>query len=216
MNIFEKGTQPFTLISIHPMNSEMVNEVSSIHRRTFKDAMNVRLGVGYVKAFFHCFLRIHSKIALVAIDEDTHILGYIVGGPLGCGQSINRDLFWVAGRALCLQPWLLLQQSFRSAVIAGLKVCWGKSQEIPLPIDLPQPIMGLTVFAVESWAQGQGIGKRLLEAFEEGARALQMRSLGLAVYPGNVGARRVYEQCGWRACENLIKRGKVMHYSRIL
>ena len=216
MDIVVNENKKIARITINHMNAEMVAEVSHLHMQAFKGAMNVRLGIDYVNAFFTWFVRTNDGIALVATNENTHILGYIVGAPVSCGQSMNRDLFWVASRALCLHPWLLLSQQIRSAVRTRVGVILGKSQELPLQLDLPKPLMDLLGFAVWPPAQGRGIGKCLLKAFEESARHLHMRSLGLCVYRENAGARNVYEQCGWKACESLVMPGNVMHYSRIL
>lgn len=198
------------------MTVEMVPDVSNIHMQAFEGAMNVRLGTGYANAFFNYFLGINDGIALVATDSSKQIFGYIIGGPLGCGQSMNRRLFWVASRAICLHPWLLLSQQFRSTVKARVEVMLGKSQELPLPLDLPKPVMCLMAFAVAPRFQGRGIGKHLLMAFEQCARALSMRSLGLSVYLENTGARSVYEKCGWKACEEIEMPKKTMYYSRKL
>jgi GNAT superfamily N-acetyltransferase len=216
MNILLKDTPKTTRVFINQMTTESLAGVTQIHIQAFKDAMNVRLGADYVMALFKEFLGIEDGIAFMATNEGNHILGYIVGGPLGCGQSMNRHLIWVAGKGICLHPSLLLSHQFRVTLKTRVKIMLGKSEEFSLPIDLPQPVMGLMGFAVLPKARGQGIGKCLLEAFEDSARTLRMGSLGLSVYPENANARSVYEQCGWISCERSIRPGQVMHYVRIL
>jgi ribosomal protein S18 acetylase RimI-like enzyme len=51
---------------------------------------------------------------------------------------------------------------------------------------------------VKSVVRGQGVGARLLRRLVEEARAEGIESLILSVLEDNVGARRLYEGCGFR------------------
>ncbi len=61
-----------------------------------------------------------------------------------------------------------------------------------------------------------GIGMRLLQAFEEKARNLQMRSLLLWVYQDKRETRRLYEKCGWRPCPTALGLTGVAKYVRLV
>ena len=57
----------------------------------------------------------------------------------------------------------------------------------------------VSILAVSSEAEGQGVGRALLKAAEDWARAKQFTKLTLAVFTDNIRAKEVYERQGWRA-----------------
>ena len=56
----------------------------------------------------------------------------------------------------------------------------------------------VAILAVAREAEGQGIGRALLEAAEEWARGRRLAKLTLAVFADNHRAKQVYERQGWR------------------
>lgn len=57
----------------------------------------------------------------------------------------------------------------------------------------------VSILAVSSEVEGQGVGRALLKAAEDWARAKQFTKLTLAVFTDNIRAKEVYERQGWRA-----------------
>ncbi len=53
------------------------------------------------------------------------------------------------------------------------------------------------ILAVAAEAEGQGVGRLLLEAAEDWAREQKLRMISLNVFAGNERARRVYERLGY-------------------
>jgi ribosomal protein S18 acetylase RimI-like enzyme len=59
------------------------------------------------------------------------------------------------------------------------------------------PSAHLEVIAVAEDAEGQGVGKDLMTAAEDGARNRGANSITLFVFANNARARRVYERAGF-------------------
>src|SRR5205823_13726947 len=57
----------------------------------------------------------------------------------------------------------------------------------------------VAILAVVREAEGQGIGRALLQAGEDWARANRYSKLTLAVFKDNERAKQVYERQGWRS-----------------
>lgn len=57
----------------------------------------------------------------------------------------------------------------------------------------------VAILAVAREAEGQGIGRALLQAGEDWARANRYSKLTLAVFKDNERAKQVYERQGWRS-----------------
>jgi GNAT superfamily N-acetyltransferase len=56
----------------------------------------------------------------------------------------------------------------------------------------------VAILAVAQGAEGQGVGRALLQAAEEWARAAGLRRLTLSVFSDNRRAKEVYARQGWR------------------
>ena len=70
--------------------------------------------------------------------------------------------------------------------------------------------------AVARSAFGKGVGFALMKSFESRARALQMASLRLSVYPDNSPARRLYERCGWRPLQHSESSTGTIYYGLVI
>jgi len=57
----------------------------------------------------------------------------------------------------------------------------------------------VAILAVAREAEGQGIGRALLQAGQDWARANRYSNLTLAVFKENERAKKVYEHQGWRS-----------------
>lgn len=67
----------------------------------------------------------------------------------------------------------------------------------PIPLPSHQHVLEVTGLAVDPAQQGNGVGRRLLEAAKHEARRRGARKLVLRVLAPNVPARRLYESCGF-------------------
>jgi ribosomal protein S18 acetylase RimI-like enzyme len=200
-------------VEVINMSEPMLPRVCEIHLSAFAGRMSARLGPGYVRAFMSWFLQAKDRIALVAMSQGI-VNGYVVGAPVGYSGKMNRELAGVAARSMIMRPWLLGDTRIRHTLKArlGFILDWPTSD----PDALPRPTMALVGIGVSPTAAGRGIGYSLMQGFESKSRGLAMASMRLSTYPDNAVARRMYENCGWRALSNTESSNRTIYYGRVL
>lgn len=207
--------KPADITIVDIVEGEMIPAVSRLHLEAFSGYLNARLGAGYASTLIGLFVREKEAIAIAAIDRNYRVIGYAMGIPSNLASRLRQDMFWVTARCLILRPWLLFDRRLWKAGEARLR-----NFVAPLDVrpssDLPEPTMSLFGIGVALSHRKTGVGLRLLQAFEERARTLEMRSLLLCVYEDKKETRRLYEKCGWRLCPNTIGQTGVVKYVRLL
>ena len=201
---------------IVPMTEVMVDQVVKLHLSAFEGYMNARLGPAYLRALMRWFVQNEHSIALAVIDGNQQIIGYAVGTSLDSEGEMTRHLFWIAFLATLVRPSILFSGQFRKTIRTRLSLLLRRHPSQHTYPELPTPVMSLTGIAVSPSARGTNISSHLMEAFVTRARALQMRSLLLSVYPHNTPARRLYERCGLQALPSPSTKTSAMHYFSIL
>ena len=197
------------------MTAEMVRKAARIHVDVLASSRTAFMGKAYCRAFIDWFRQVeHGGIALVAIDSNSDVVGYVIGAPLGYPRALSRHLVWIAAGTVLMRPWVIFRQQFRDGVLDRLRLLLvGRSPAPGAAPELPAPTASLVAIAVSPVARGKKIGLRLVQAFETKARELQMRSLRLSTRPDNAAACRLYERCGWRLFS---VSDEMTYYSRIL
>jgi ribosomal protein S18 acetylase RimI-like enzyme len=198
------------------MSKDMIPALCKIHCEAFAGYMNTRLGASYIEAFFAWFLTAEGAIALVALDHEKNVLGYVVGAPIDYGPRMNRDLLFRAAVSVLMRPSVFLNKTFWTIVAGRLKSYLGISANRNGRFEFPKPAMSLIAIGVARSARGQKVGLCLLRAFEDKARKLGIRSLQLTVYANNVIARELYETNDWRPLQREAGENSVIDYFRIL
>ena len=191
---------PAEIAIVDITGSEMIRAVSEMHLEAFSGYLNARLGGGYASALIGWFVREKEKaIAIAAIDCNHRVIGYAMGAPSCVARQLRQDMFWVTFSEHHLKPWLLFDRRLWKVGKARLRNFVAPHDVCPSS-DLPEPTMDLFGIGVALSHRKMGVGRLLLQAFEEKARALEMRSLLLWVYEDKIATRRLYEKCGWRPC----------------
>jgi GNAT superfamily N-acetyltransferase len=196
-------------------NGQMVEAASKVHREAFSGYLNARLGAMYASALIRWFAHEKEAIAIAAVDSHDRVIGYAIGAPSHLVPVLRQNMFWVTVGSLVLRPWLLFDIRLWKVGTARLKGVLGPGDS-HRSSDLPEPAMSLFGIGVVSSQRKTGVGLRLLQAFENKARALGMRSLLLWVYEDKTATRRLYEKCGWRHCPNSSRSTEVAKYIRLL
>jgi ribosomal protein S18 acetylase RimI-like enzyme len=181
-----------------------IEEVARLHLEQFSASRSSRLGKPFVRKMYQWFLHHQPNLALVATIHDKPV-GFAMGAIGGYGRRISRyalpEILW----GMATHPRLLLNKStflgFTSYVQAFRP---GFARQSAKPVTTTAETATLTKaslasIAVSGKAQGQGVGKALLKAFERAATEQGASILGLSVETDNVAARRLYESCGWEA-----------------
>jgi ribosomal protein S18 acetylase RimI-like enzyme len=156
------------------------------------------LGRGILLRYYHLAQTDPSVIALCAINSTTeHALrttryapiGYVLGSPnpSALNAKLRSPLPWFAGQLLKLaftRPGVLIQ--LVQSVLATPEANSLKSGQIEL-----------TYIGVAPEARGQGLGKTILSAFTQSARADGYASVALSVETDNPAAIALYTKFGF-------------------
>lgn len=184
---------------MRPMRLSDLSALSSIHIQQFPGNRSSSLGRPFLRKMYRWFLLNQPHLAIVA-EQDGHPIGFVVGA-LG---RYDRKMFRYALPEVILgfirNPMLLLKENifhewrgYLSALVPS------RSRPRPNPSFAAGGVYaGLASIAVEAGMQGQGVGRALLEAFEESAGKSGATVLGLSVEKDNCTAWRLYEKCGWQ------------------
>lgn len=150
-------------------NEKHLSDLARIHRISFKDHFNSRLGDSYAKAFIRWFGTSdeYDNVFICAVDGETdQLVGYICGARDGYSTIMNKKLFRTIIFSFLLRPWLFADRRFYELFAPKLKSILGKS-EYPdfneFEQTLPQPIFSVTSFALEPEYRDAGFGIFLLE-----------------------------------------------------
>lgn len=203
----------FTVTNITGLR--MTKTISEIHLEAFRGYLNTLLGPRYAYALIEWHVIQKDAIALAAIDSNQQIVGYAIGGPMGFGQQLRSDMFWVTAQSIILRPWVVLDKRLWKVGLARF-TAKRSSRKSSVKSYLPVPIFSLRGIAVRSSHQQKGVGKLLLHAFEQKAKMLKAKSLVLSVYPDKTAARRLYETCGWRLLPGNTQSTSTLKYVQIL
>ncbi len=71
-------------------------------------------------------------------------------------------------------------------------------EQVPWGIEArPENVLAVHTFAIAPRFEGQGVGRKFVDAIVDHARTSGYRAIRLDVYPANLSARRFYESCGF-------------------
>lgn len=199
-------------ITIRSYQEADIDRLSSIHKAAFKGYMNSSMGKGYIKAFLKWFLTYQGTVTLMAQMDDT-ACGYIVGAPMGYDSVMNQALFNTALIGILTHPLVLFHKNFLAAVVIKLKMIVGLKHVNKAKDTLPGKGISLVGIAVDPACEGKGVGKQLMQQFEQQAIQKGMDYMCLSVYSSNQRAKSVYEKQGWALLQD---NDGVMYYYKLL
>jgi ribosomal protein S18 acetylase RimI-like enzyme len=164
-----------------------VEAAARILIRCFDGQENAKLGMRYARALIRSFALDRSR-SLHLARRDGRIAGFAAGEPSVERSARYRSLRPAAAAAILLRPWVLLDPAIVRMALSRLRTAE------PRAIDS----WFLTIVAVDPLFQRQGIGRDLLERFEDDARRRGYRLATLEVQAWNARARAMYDARGWR------------------
>jgi ribosomal protein S18 acetylase RimI-like enzyme len=187
-------------VTVRPMDARDLPVVAQLHERAFAERPSAQVGNSYTSKLFDYFLTSPDAVALVAGAETPE--GYVVGAPPEEHWRLQRQLLPVALAGLARRPWILLRAPIRRAIwgrVTNARALLGAARRPdgtkPARSDLR--VLSLVAIGVDPGASGRGLGKALIAAFEDEARARGVQRVELSVRKGNDRARALYERCGW-------------------
>jgi ribosomal protein S18 acetylase RimI-like enzyme len=183
-----------------------------LHQAAFAGSMGVKLGTRYLHDFLKWFITDPDAISLVC-EKDGKLAGYVFGAKQGYNTRMNRALVGTMALAMITHPWLLVRAEYLAQLPERLRHLVGRSKKSPSPTpsseEPPKNLFRMVGLGVSPDFRRQGIGQRLIHAYEAEAWARGYEALQLSVYEDNTGARTLYETCGWKPVKS---NGKIVTY----
>jgi ribosomal protein S18 acetylase RimI-like enzyme len=124
------------------------------------------------------------------------LLDAYAAGPSGGGASLTEDVKRRLAPAMREQPGALVLLAFVEGAPAGVVTCFPGFSTF-----YARPLLNVHDLAVLEPFRRRGIGRALLGAVEEHALARGYCKLTLEVRQDNEGARRLYDEYGFRDLE---------------
>lgn len=112
--------------------------------------------------------------------------------PMGNGAPLDDHVLSRLIAGLQSTPTTLIFLAFAGEQAVGIATCFRGYSTF-----LAKPLINIHDLAVLAEFRGRGIGKQLLEAVVEHARATDCGRVTLEVQQNNSRARHVYERCGF-------------------
>lgn len=172
------------------------------HLVAFPGQFLTRLGPTFLEAYYRFYLDAPGGINLVAIDPGDRVLGFVSGGdPALRGRFIRTRVPRFLGllvRQGLLDPFVRRRLRVHLGnLIRALAGRLGRASPPTAGTQDPQGVSVLLSIAVDPAATGQGIGRRLMEAFRQQSRRLGYAVMELSAHRDNEPAIGLYLACGW-------------------
>lgn len=174
-----------------PLNAADIDDAAQLHERAFPTFFLSSLGQPFLRQFYRGFLADPSAVTVVAREDSGAVLGTVVGTTQPDGyfsRLLRRRLVGFVGasiRAVLRTPTAVprLMRAVRYRGVAGERVEGALLSSICVSPD----------------AQGSGIGRRLVAAWEQ--RALELGACTAYLTTDAVDNESVnafYRRCGWQ------------------
>jgi len=124
------------------------------------------------------------------------VLDSYARGEMGGGVALSAEVKARLVPALRQHPGALVLLALHEGRVVGAASCF-----LGFSTFAARPLLNVHDLAVLPELQGQGIGKQLLAAVEEQARARDCVKVTLEVLEANARARRLYQSVGFRDFE---------------
>ncbi len=196
-------------LRIESYTDKDIDRLAQIHLAASRGYMNSQMGINYIKAFLRWFLTYPETITLKVTFEGD-ICAYSVGAPVGYGTAMNRALLKVGVLGILTHPRVVLHSNFKRAASARLRLLFGQGRSSSIVKRPEGRCMWLVGDYVDPQHSGRGIGKAMMAAFEERARAMGMDHMRATVYQHNDAARAVHKKLGWEVYEQ--EKGVLKYY----
>lgn len=186
-------------------NRRELEQASDILLRAFRGNENARLGRGYARAMLRSFADTSARVLLVATEEG-RVAGFAAGEPAGAVQERYHALRSAAARSLAIRPWLICTPDIFRMAVMRLR---GEGHR-----DVPEESWFLALIAVDPAVAGRGIGRELLQAFEQEGARRGFSHASLQVAATNTVAQALYSGCGW-ATDGTVRNRRICYVRTI-
>lgn len=204
---------------------EYLDELVDIHRISFKEHFNSRLGKFYTKKFIEWFItnNTYKNIFILGIDKNTgELLGYICGSEEGFQKLVNRELFPIILLSLLLRPYLLFDKRLFKIFKPKIRVMLGKKDNIRLKQfenNLNKPLFSLTAFALSPKYRKMGFGffllDKLMDKFTTSVSQNNGKVIKATIWSTNTAMLHYYKTKNWQMCRESDNSNLIYFYKTI-
>jgi ribosomal protein S18 acetylase RimI-like enzyme len=191
------------------MGQHHLRQVVVLHEECFPGYYLTQLGPSFLKAMYGWYVENPQAIALVAVGDDGHLLGFVAGTMDGSNyrESLFRTtwgpMLLALVKRLVSRPALTLRLVAERKDLAwqGLSSIFGpgsaEKPEAKASLGQGAPSASLVSIGVRPSARRSGVGTELSELFLTEARKRGCERVTLSVRDDNLEARRFYENMEW-------------------
>ncbi|MGA2915484.1 MAG: GNAT family N-acetyltransferase [Sedimentisphaerales bacterium] len=169
-----------------------IDRIVDVHIKAFPNFFQTFLGPRFLKESYKSYIYDKTCINFVAEDDQTHdVLGFIAGPlmPAGYFKKLFKKrwyAFCLAGIVAVLKRPMIIKRLFRAMFFRG-----------NAPPGLQRALLGS--IAVSPMAQGQGVGKALVERWVEEVWCRGGTGCYLTTdAENNEKVNRFYQKLGWK------------------
>ena len=198
-------------LRVVPLTSAALEFAVVQHLEHFPHGFFAKLGRGFLREYYRCFLTSGGAVALLAVRADEPV-GYLAGtvDPAGHRRKLlrqhGRTLAWRATVAMLLRPGLGVH-FLRTRARRYLRRLLSSSSAPPPQGGARTAV--LSHVAVTSEARSAGVGSALIAEFEARVAAAGVGRITLVTAAGPGGAGDFYLSRGWeRMGEHLTPDGQ--------
>lgn len=183
-----------TLSAVRQASTIDLPGIAKVHSAAFPDSFLTSLGPAFLRSYYRSVLKSRAGILLVAVTTSGQVVG-LVAGSVGPSQFYRHLVRRPLRPGVAVLQRLLRRPTLVGASIDGLLrvIRNGREESVELVADAE-----LASIAVEPHSAGRGLGRALLDRFEDEVLALGGRSMSLtADRDGNGAVNRFYEAQGF-------------------
>ena len=197
------------VVSVRQLSNNDIDAAVALHLDVLDMEFLSRFGVGFMRSYYRAWVSATGSIGLVALDHQGAVLGVVLGATDPAAHvraMVRHDGLRLATKLLGhslvhpqLAKDLVVTRGWRYSRALVRLVTKQLSKKGPVDVVEPGPVLGeITHVLVRPSAQGQGVGRALIDESVKLSRAAGVQELAL-VTPPDMAAKHFYERLGWRA-----------------
>ena len=173
---------------IIPMTKRHAKAAARLHRQGIDTGFLSSLGPMFLRQLYAAIPSCPSGFGFVMEDASGKVQGFVA-----CGESPGKVYKQCLLRRGPMMAFPLIRFLFRPSVIKRII----QTLRYPAEVGEELPPAEVLSIAVSPDARGKGVGKALISAALEEFARRGADKVKVAVWAGNKGAIRFYEQCGF-------------------
>jgi len=192
--------RPSRDIPVVDLTAGDVAEIARVHVLAQPDSELGRYGPEVVRRSYLWQFEGPHDLTAIGVRRDGELQGFLIGGVFRGSTTgfVKREWRFLVGQVL-RHPSALLHPGARSRMVLAGRLLLGRgAPSAPDPASAVDRSFGVLAIAVDPAARGQGLGRAIMDAAEQTARAEGYDQMHLTVEPANGHALAFYERGGWQ------------------